>query len=263
MNPFYIQPRPRVDKGQTTISHNASSLLSEYNYNPAVKEQLLAAAVRAQANDVSVSDGVPHFAEDPRSASDMPMAAADTVPNMHREIVILPQFMAADIFDEYLEYIQQVSDATTEGNHDNAESDLLTVDVHPIKDAVTELMQHAVRDVLNPFYNVSIKDSELPQLRVYSPGGEYKTRVDGEALLDNGKGQQEWQKCLDRDITMYIYLNDTGRGGELVFPNQAITITPQKGLLVAFPSTHHFAYGAQPIISGFQAVLVNWFSLGD
>src|SRR4029077_19939128 len=39
-----------------------------------------------------------------------------------------------------------------------------------------------------------------------------------------------------RDYTALVYLNDNFTGGELVFPDRDVVITPKPGLLVAFPS---------------------------
>jgi hypothetical protein len=43
-----------------------------------------------------------------------------------------------------------------------------------------------------------------------------------------------------RDYTGLAYLNDDFKGGELVFPNRDVIITPKPGLLVGFPSNHKF-----------------------
>ena len=200
----------------------------------------------------------------------------DTPPNLHRDIMIVPGFLSPEICNEYLDYIHQQEetdlsifdvDATNESGETSWEVDkdarnTQTVDTLPIKEKLHTLMKHVVRDYLNPFFNVAIKDSEVPQMLIYHPGGHYKPHVDSEAVATDGKGSYVWQKNIDRDISMVLYLNDDYEGGDITFPNQAIKISPQAGMLIAFPSSHHFLHGVHPVVKGTRYAVVNWFSLG-
>lgn len=267
MNPFHLH-LPKANPDQTsTKTENASELLREHNYDPAIKDVLLQAAEAQHAADqLGQSVNQPEPVEPPD----------DTVPNLHREIMIIPDFMSPEVCDEYIEYISQSPEidlsvfdpeATNQTGQVSWEVDkkvrnTQTVDITPIKDAVLDLMKHAVRDYLNPYYNVTIKDSEMPQILVYHPGGHYHPHIDAEALFDDGSGQLRWAKSVDRDISLVIYLNDDYEGGEIVFPKQAVSVKPRKGMLIAFPSTHHFLHGVNPVVQGHRFAIVNWFSLG-
>lgn len=285
MNPLKLHPSKTNTSETAPVS--AEELLRQHHYDPRVQDQLLAAAhadlKRKQAAEgtvsVTASDPQPN---EPTVSRATPAATPpveppdDTEPNLHREILIIPNFLTTDICDEYIEYITKQPEidlsvfdpkaANETGGLawevDKQVRDTQTVDLDPIKEPVLDIMRYAVRDFLNPFFNVTIKDSELPQILVYHPGGHYRPHVDGEALFDDGSGQLQWVKNVDRDISLVVYLNDDYEGGEIVFPKQAISVKPRKGMLVAFPSTHHFLHGVNPVVRGHRFAIVNWFSLG-
>lgn len=285
MNPLKLHPTKTNASEAAPVS--AEELLRQHHYDPRVHDQLLAAAhadfKRKQATEVTANSVAPdpHSGE-PSVSPVMPTVSRpveppdDTEPNRHREILIVPNFLSTDVCDEYIEYISQqpeidlsVFDPKTANKTgelawevDKQVRDTQTVDLDPIKEPVLDIMRYAVRDFLNPFFNVTIKDSELPQILVYHPGGHYRPHVDGEALFDDGSGQLQWVKNVDRDISLVVYLNDDYEGGEIVFPKQAISVKPRKGMLVAFPSTHHFLHGVNPVVRGHRFAIVNWFSLG-
>lgn len=271
MNPLHFRT---AEMHAAPATDNATELLRQHHYDPSVKDALLAAARAAAAKDVSTQQSTTTSPPQPPTPTEPP---DDTPPNLHREIMIVPQFLNAEICDEYVEYCTRAPEidlsvfdpeATNRSGAlswevDKQTRDTQTVPIDPIKDAVLDLMRYAVRDYLNPFYNVTIKDSELPQLLIYHPGGHYKPHIDGEALFDDGSGQLKWVKNVDRDISMVIYLNDDYEGGQIVFPKQAVSVTPRKGMLIAFPSTHHFLHGVNPVLRGNRFAIVNWFSLGQ
>ncbi|HWB33951.1 MAG TPA: 2OG-Fe(II) oxygenase [Candidatus Paceibacterota bacterium] len=204
------------------------------------------------------------------------MPPDDTPPNLHREILIAPNFLTPDICREYVDYARAQpeidlsvfdADATNKKGEiswevDKKTRDTQTVNIEPIKQVVLDLMRYAVRDFLNPFFNVQIKDSEMPQFLIYHPGGHYRPHIDGEALFNDGSGKLSWRRNVDRDISLVVYLNQDFEGGDIVFPKQAITIKPRAGMLLAFPSSHHFLHGVNPVLSGTRYAIVNWFSLG-
>jgi predicted 2-oxoglutarate/Fe(II)-dependent dioxygenase YbiX len=63
-----------------------------------------------------------------------------------------------------------------------------------------------------------------------------------------------------RDYTGLTYLNDDFTGGELVFPDRDIVVTPNPGLLVAFPSNHKFVHAVPKVLSGKRYSLPVWFT---
>jgi predicted 2-oxoglutarate/Fe(II)-dependent dioxygenase YbiX len=274
MNPLNLQVLKNGDDQRSHTSQNASALLRQHNYNPAVEEVLLSAAMVEQARSADAPAQAAGGIEQPRATSISPDAIQSTVPNLHREIMIVPDFLSVEMCDEYIEYCQQALAASAANPDANTRPSLglaptnssrdqstQSVNVAPIKDAMTDMMRHLVRDYLNPYYGVTIKDSESPQILAQSAGAQTDLHSDAETLVTDKDGNNTWVKAVDRDISIVLYLNDDYSGGDLVFPGQAISVQPRQGMLVAFPSTHHFVHQEQLITAGQRLVLVNWFSV--
>ncbi len=66
-----------------------------------------------------------------------------------------------------------------------------------------------------------------------------------------------------REYTALVYLNDDFTGGELVFPDRHLVITPKPGLLVGFPSNHKFVHAVPKVLSGKRYSLPIWFSVNS
>jgi len=134
-------------------------------------------------------------------------------------------------------------------------------DITTIIPQIKELYDNIVHNIINPFYKFKIRDSEMPQLLVYEPGGHYKAHYDAVAQWKNPDGTIIWKKSVDRDISTVLFLNDDFEGGEFVFPELRVRIRPEPGLLIAFPSTQFYAHMVEPVISGTRYAMVNWMTV--
>lgn len=123
---------------------------------------------------------------------------------------------------------------------------------------LAELTRRAYKEFVEPFFNRHIRWYEKPQILRYRPGGYYAPHSDADFY---NKGSGNWQKVLDRDLSMLLYLDDGYQGGELIFPNFNFRLRPEAGLLVAFPSDHRYLHGAMPLVKGIRHVLVGWSSI--
>jgi predicted 2-oxoglutarate/Fe(II)-dependent dioxygenase YbiX len=123
---------------------------------------------------------------------------------------------------------------------------------------IFELYKDLVKNVINPYYNFEILDSEIPQILCYEPGGHYKPHVDAESLWKEPDGSVVWRKSTDRDLSTVLYLNDDFEGGDFVFPDFRIRVKPEPGLLIAFPSTHHYLHSVEPVTKGTRYSIVSW-----
>jgi predicted 2-oxoglutarate/Fe(II)-dependent dioxygenase YbiX len=128
----------------------------------------------------------------------------------------------------------------------------------PVFSQVKDLLDNVVKNVINPFYQFEIRDSEEPQLLCYEPGGHYKPHNDSDGLWMNPDGTQIWKKTVDRDLSTVLFLNDDFDGGYFSFPDLRIKIKPEPGLLVCFPSSRWFMHTVEPVISGNRYTLVTW-----
>lgn len=79
----------------------------------------------------------------------------------------------------------------------------------------------------------------------YRGGEEYKRHYDG----DTGMG---------RVISAVCYLNSDFEGGEIEFPHFGVTIKPQPGMLILFPSNFAYSHIAHPVTSGTKYAMVTW-----
>jgi predicted 2-oxoglutarate/Fe(II)-dependent dioxygenase YbiX len=119
----------------------------------------------------------------------------------------------------------------------------------------------SIQTVINPFYAVEVRDSEPLQILHYGAGGHYIPHVDAETLYTDDSGHEMWEKTLDRDLSVVYFLNDDFAGGELVFPALDLTIRPEAGALVCFPSDHNFVHGVNPVTAGHRYTVVTWMRI--
>ena len=62
-----------------------------------------------------------------------------------------------------------------------------------------------------------------------------------------------------RFLSMFVYLNDVEEGGHTTFPHLDISIKPEKGKLVMFPSNWMFPHIGEKPISGEKYLLSTYF----
>ena len=136
--------------------------------------------------------------------------------------------------------------------------DTQIVDMGPLFPKIEELMKNVVREVINPFYGIEISESEVPQILSYGIGGHYSPHIDAESLWRTPDGDLIWKKSTDRDISIVFYLNDDFEGGDFIFPDHHIRIRPEPGMMVCFPSNHHYKHGVEPVTRGKRYSIVCW-----
>lgn len=79
----------------------------------------------------------------------------------------------------------------------------------------------------------------------YAPGQRYGMHYDG------GAG-------LRRIASALLYLNDVDEGGETVFPEFGVSVTPRAGRLALFPASYPYAHEALPPVSGVKYAAAYW-----
>ena len=187
-------------------------------------------------------------------------------------VLIQPKVITKDGIDFLLNHMKNSHqeqmgvfdpDATNETQERQSKIDLTArnvkcADLLPVYPQVKELLDNVVENVINPFYGFKIRDSEEPQLLCYEPGGHYKPHVDGEGLWTNPDKTQVYKKTIDRDLSTVLFLNDDFEGGCFTFPDLRVTIRPEPGLLICFPSSRWYRHGVEPVISGHRYTLVTW-----
>ena len=135
------------------------------------------------------------------------------------------------------------------------------VEMGPILPKIIDLFKSTVKEIINPFYEIEILESEIPQILSYSVGGHYRPHVDGESLWQTPNNELIWKKSVDRDLSIVFFLNDDYEGGDFVFPDLKVRIRPEPGMLVCFPSNHHYKHGVEPVTKGNRYSIVCWASV--
>jgi len=137
----------------------------------------------------------------------------------------------------------------------------LVHNINAVASQVNREMQRIVDELVEPFYGMRIDYWENPGILVYPPGGFYVPHNDGESVVhDPERYVWEWQRIIDRDISVVWYLNEDFDGGELEFPNFQVSVRPLTGMVVTFPSTHEYAHAAKPVTRGTRFAVATWMA---
>ena len=67
----------------------------------------------------------------------------------------------------------------------------------------------------------------------------------------------------NRHIVLTMYLNDVKDGGETEFLYQNLKITPEKGLVIAFPPYYTHVHKGHIPISNSKYIVTTWFSFAS
>ena len=123
---------------------------------------------------------------------------------------------------------------------------------------IEDLFRNSVREIINPFYQCEVASSEIPQVLSYGIGGHYKPHIDGESIWMTPRGEKIWKKSTNRDLSIVFYLNDEFEGGDFIFPELKIRVRPEPGMMICFPSNHHYMHGVEPVTKGKRYSIVSW-----
>lgn len=141
---------------------------------------------------------------------------------------------------------------------DKQTRDTQIVPMGPLYPKIEDLFRNAVKNIINPFYRCEVDSSEIPQVLSYGIGGHYKPHIDGESIWVTPRGEKIWKKSTDRDLSIVFYLNDEFEGGDFIFPELKIRVRPEPGMMICFPSNHHYMHGVEPVTKGKRYSIVSW-----
>jgi len=141
---------------------------------------------------------------------------------------------------------------------DKQTRDTQIVPMGPLYPKIEDLFRNTVKNIINPFYQVEVDSSEIPQVLSYGIGGHYRPHIDGESIWMTPRGEKIWKKSTDRDLSMVFFLNNDFEGGDFVFPELKVRVRPEPGMMVCFPSNHHYMHGVEPVTKGKRYSIVTW-----
>lgn len=132
------------------------------------------------------------------------------------------------------------------------------VDLGKEQEKINKLFGKILIEHVEPRTGCTIEWYENPQLMCYPKGGWYGQHCDN-ANQDPKTGA--YVRCIDRDISLLLYLNDDYEGGSLSFPAFNYTYQPRKGDLLFFPSDPRYLHQANMVDSGTRYVIVSWIGV--
>jgi len=125
--------------------------------------------------------------------------------------------------------------------------------------------KHVLKDILDKITN---KSSEIFKHKLGVTYGDVVTWYTGQRMEPHCDTVNLFTGNLHihpgtevRDYTAILYLNDDFEGGKLFFPDLLVTIIPEKGKLVLFPSTIDYVHGITKIRSGIRHSIPIWFHI--
>ena len=129
-----------------------------------------------------------------------------------------------------------------------------------LEGAIISTIRDAFLHKVGPALQREIAWMECPQVLRYEPGALYGPHADSDHFQ---AATGHWQKVLDRDASLLLYLNQDFRGGELAFDHFNYRYQPGCGDLLFFPSHGHYAHQALPVEQGVRYVVVSWAAFRD
>jgi predicted 2-oxoglutarate/Fe(II)-dependent dioxygenase YbiX len=108
---------------------------------------------------------------------------------------------------------------------------------------INDILKNAIINSSNDYakyYNIEIGSLMPLSISKYSTGKSMGPHVDDYEDGDNP------------NISVVLYLNDNYEGGEINFPEQQITIKPEAGSIVIFPSVKPYYHQSLPVLSGIK-----------
>jgi predicted 2-oxoglutarate/Fe(II)-dependent dioxygenase YbiX len=132
------------------------------------------------------------------------------------------------------------------------------VELEEMQEEMNAAMSHAVLAEVEPFIKQKIAWLENSPLLRYTNGGKYLRHADADYF---DKEQKAFYKCMDRDFSMLLYLNEEFTGGSINFTRFNYRYRPRKGALLFFPSDHRYLHQAETVTSGVRYAIVSWAAL--
>lgn len=128
------------------------------------------------------------------------------------------------------------------------------------KDPISMRIEKRIADLTN----MPVENGENLHVLCYQVGGEFKPHFDF-FNTETAGGKDCLKAGGQRYATVVMYLNTPEAGGETIFPEANIAITPKKGDAVLFYNLYddgtvdpHSLHGGVPVIAGEKWIMTKW-----
>lgn len=177
-----------------------------------------------------------------------------------RQVLVVPGFLKPDTCARIIAYAREapaepMGQETTGGQTVSEQRIGRRADIAGIEEGVNAVVGEAFRRRGGPLIGGPIAWFERPEILAYGPGGRYITHADADAW---NREAGRWERVVDRDVSLLIYLDQDYSGGQLYFPRFDYRLRPRTGMLVLFPSDARYAHCAEPVTRGERHVIVSW-----
>jgi hypothetical protein len=121
-----------------------------------------------------------------------------------------------------------------------------------------------IKEEINNFYGVDVVSANANFAEI-SKGGSNGLHCDS-VQLDGTPWEDENSLLEDLEFSALLYLNNSGEdygGGEIVFPNQEVTVVPKAGTLVFFRGDIDHPHKVERVTRGKRYALVLFYGRSD
>jgi len=127
----------------------------------------------------------------------------------------------------------------------------------------TEVIK-AIESRISELINLPIENGEGIQVLHYQIGAEYRPHYD--YFPESQLGSKEFlEQGGQRVATLIMYLNDVEAGGETIFPELNLSVSPKKGSALYFSYTNSLGqldektlHGGAPVVKGEKWIATKW-----
>jgi len=178
-----------------------------------------------------------------------------------------------DLIIKSLEGSDLFETAITNGDNDSRDTDIIHLFTERSSDELTKnklntlfyedilgtIKTEAIDRYINDTYDIlnthipSWHISQYDYLRYESDVGEYKLHVDNSYIPED--------HTHHRILSIILYLNDIESGGETTFPYHNLSIKPEAGKCVVFPSDWTYPHKSELTVGSNKYVMVLWVSI--
>jgi len=123
---------------------------------------------------------------------------------------------------------------------------------------VPRLVEKCLRNIGNQLRPAEPLFPETVILAAMGSGGHHSRHADN--CRQNEQGDWVANHTPHRNLSAIFYLNDEIDGGEIFFERTQLTVRPQRGLLLAFPSDAEHVHEVLPVRSGARYTMPIWFT---
>jgi len=163
-----------------------------------------------------------------------------------RNIKLIPVTLDCQAVIEYVNKLNQWEVSPYEGPHQmQTESRVLDM---PLNKLIFDAVSQAVAEYRKTAPLLQIAYDEGYKVLKYEVGQEFPPHID----------QNQLPMMFTRCLSIVLYLNDDFVGGETVFGDIGVTIKPQTGHALVFPSNFAYPHCSTPITQGTKYSLVTW-----